>query len=225
MTRIAAFWRSLVGKKTVMAITGVLLVLWIIGHLVGNLKIFLGADHFNAYAAWLRTVGEPFLVRGQLLWLVRAVMIVAIVLHIVASVQVSLASRRARPQRYAVKKNIETTYAARTMIWSGPLLLAYIVYHLMMFTFLTTGPGYSETDVYRNVVDAFQVPAIAAVYIVALVLLGMHLWHGAWSMVQTLGWSDSRRSALRRIAAPALAVLITAGYVSIPLAILAGWVS
>jgi len=111
------------------------------------------------------------------------------------------------------------------MIWSGPILLAYIVYHLMMFTFLTTGPGYSETDVYRNVVEAFQVPAISVVYILALLLLGMHLWHGAWSMVQTLGWADSRRGALRRIAAPALAVLITAGYIAIPLAVLAGWVS
>jgi succinate dehydrogenase cytochrome b subunit len=216
------FYRSLVGKKVVMAVTGVILVLFIIGHLIGNLKIFLGAEHFNAYAAWLRTVGEPALLRGQFLWIARIILIVAVVLHIVAAIQVSYASKRARPRGYTSKKEIETTYAARTMIWSGPLLLAYVIYHLMMFTFLTTGPGYSDTDVYRNVVMAFDVPAISAVYIVAMILLGMHLWHGAWSMLQTLGLPDSRRDLLRRVAAPAFAVLVTAGYIAIPLAVLAG---
>jgi succinate dehydrogenase cytochrome b subunit len=216
------FYRSLVGKKVVMAVTGVILVLFIIGHLIGNLKIFLGAEHFNAYAAWLRTVGEPALLRGQFLWIARIILIVAVVLHIVAAIQVSYASKRARPRGYTNKKEIETTYAARTMIWSGPLLLAYVIYHLMMFTFLTTGPGYSDTDVYRNVVMAFRVPTISAVYIVAMILLGMHLWHGAWSMLQTLGLPDSRRDLLRRVAAPAFAVLVTAGYIAIPLAVLAG---
>jgi succinate dehydrogenase cytochrome b subunit len=222
MAGVVTFYRSLVGKKVVMAVTGVILVLFIIGHLIGNLKIFLGADHFNAYAAWLRTVGEPALARGQLLWMVRIVLIAAAVLHIGAAVQVSLASKRARPRDYTSKKDIETTYAARTMIWSGPLLFVYVIYHLMMFTFLTTGPGYSDTDVYHNVVLAFREPAISAVYIAAMILLGMHLWHGAWSMLQTLGLADSRRDVLRRAVAPAFAVLVTAGYIAIPLAVLAG---
>jgi len=158
MSELRDFWKSLVGKKQVMAVTGVILTLFIIGHLVGNLLVFAGPGPYNDYSHFLK--------HGiiEILWIVRLVLLVSLVLHVVASIQVSLASRRARPIGYAVKKNIETTYAARTMIWSGPLLFVYVVYHLMMFTFLTTGPGYSPTDVYRNVVLSFRDPAISAVY-------------------------------------------------------------
>jgi succinate dehydrogenase / fumarate reductase cytochrome b subunit len=172
----------------------------------------------NAYAAFLKRTGE-------VLWAVRAVLLVALVLHIVAAVQVSLASKQARPIPYAVKKNVETGYAARTMLWSGPLIFAYVVYHLAMFTFLATGPGYSPTDVYRNEVLAFRVPAISAVYVLAIVFLGMHLYHGAWSMLHTLGASNPRYRVLRRRVAPAVAIAITAGYIAIPVAVLAGLIS
>jgi len=218
MGRVGTFYRSLVGKKVIMAVTGVLLLLWIVGHLLGNLQIFEGPERLNAYAAFLKKTGE-------IIWAVRVVMLVALVLHIVASIQVSLAAKRARPIGYAVKKSIETSYAARTMIWSGPLIFLYIVYHLMMFTFLTTGPGYSPTDVYRNEVLAFRVPAISAVYIVAIFFLGLHLYHGAWSMLHTLGASNPRYRVLRRTVAPAVAIAITLGYIAIPVAVLAGLVS
>lgn len=218
MGRVGTFYRSLVGKKVIMAVTGVLLLLWIAGHLLGNLQIFEGPERLNAYAAFLKKTGE-------IIWAVRVVMLVALVLHIVASIQVSLAAKRARPIGYAVKKSIETSYAARTMIWSGPLIFLYIVYHLMMFTFLTTGPGYSPTDVYRNEVLAFRVPAISAVYIVAIFFLGLHLYHGAWSMLHTLGASNPRYRVLRRTVAPAVAIAITLGYIAIPVAVLAGLVS
>lgn len=218
MGRVGTFYRSLVGKKVIMAVTGVLLLLWIVGHLLGNLQIFEGPERLNAYAAFLKKTGE-------IIWAVRVVMLAALVLHIVASIQVSLAAKRARPIGYAVKKSIETSYAARTMIWSGPLVFLYIVYHLMMFTFLTTGPGYSPTDVYRNEVLAFRVPAISAVYIVAIFFLGLHLYHGAWSMLHTLGASNPRYRVLRRTAAPIVAIAITLGYIAIPVAVLAGLVS
>jgi succinate dehydrogenase / fumarate reductase cytochrome b subunit len=201
-----------------MAVTGVILFLFVVGHLLGNLQIFAGPERLNAYAAFLKRTGE-------VLWAVRAVLLVALVLHIVAAVQVSLASKRARPIPYAVKKNVETGYAARTMLWSGPLIFVYVVYHLAMFTFLATGPGYSPTDVYRNEVLAFRVPAISAVYVLAIVFLGMHLYHGAWSMLHTLGASNPRYRVLRRRVAPAVAIAITAGYIAIPVAVLTGFIS
>lgn len=219
MSELRDFWKSLVGKKQVMAVTGVILTLFIIGHLVGNLLVFAGPGPYNDYSHFLK--------HGiiEILWIVRLVLLVSLVLHVVASIQVSLASRRARPVGYAVKRNIETTYAARTMIWSGPLLFVYVVYHLMMFTFLTTGPGYSPTDVYRNVVLSFRDPAISAVYAVAMILLGMHLYHGAWSMLQTLGAGSPKYHPLRRAAAPVFAAAITAAYILIPAAVMLGWVS
>jgi succinate dehydrogenase / fumarate reductase cytochrome b subunit len=218
MGRIRAFWRSLVGKKVVMAVTGVILLLYIVGHLLGNLQIFEGPERLNTYAAFLKSTGE-------LLWAVRIVLLLSLVLHIIASIQVSLASKRARPSDYEVKKSIETSYAARTMIWSGPLIFLYVVYHLAMFTFLVTGPGYSPTDVYRNEVQAFQVPAISLFYVVAIVFLGMHLYHGAWSMLHTLGASNPRYRVLRMTIAPIVAIAITVGYIAIPIAVLMGFIS
>jgi succinate dehydrogenase / fumarate reductase cytochrome b subunit len=218
MGRLTAFYSTLVGKKIIMAVSGVILFLFVVGHLLGNLQIFEGPERLNAYSAFLKKTGE-------ILWVVRLVLLAALVLHVVASVQVSLASRRARPVAYAVKKSIETSYAARTMIWSGPLIFLYVVYHLAMFTFLVTGPGYSPTDVYRNEVLAFRVPAISAVYVVAILFLGLHLYHGAWSMLHTLGASNPRYRVLRRTVAPVVAIAITAGYIAIPVAVLTGLVS
>lgn len=213
--RFAAFYSATVGKKAVMAVSGVVLLAFVVGHLAGNLQIFLGAAKLNDYAALLRRTPE-------LLWLARTGLLVALLAHVIASVQLVLVNRRARPIPYVVKCDIETTYAARTMAISGPLVLLYVIYHLAMFTFLVTGPGYSHTDVYRNVVSAFQSPAISGVYIVAMLLLGLHLYHGAWSMLHTLGISSPHYRRLRQIMAPAFAIAVTAGYVSIPLAVLAG---
>ena len=215
--RLAAFYLATVGKKLVMAVSGVVLFLFVIAHLAGNLQIFLGAEKFNDYAALLRRMPE-------LLWLARIGLLAALVVHVAASMQLVLANRRARPVRYAVKRNIETNCAARTMAVSGPLVLLYVIYHLAMFTFLATGPGYSHSDVYRNVVLAFRAPMISGIYIAAMLLLGTHLYHGAWSMLHTLGISSPRYRWLRRGLAPAVAVVITAGYISIPLAVLAGFV-
>lgn len=213
--RLAAFYRTTVGKKLVMAVSGVVLLAFVIAHLAGNLQIFLGADKLNAYAALLR--GTP-----ELLWPARLGLLLALAVHVVASAQIVRANRRARPVRYVVKRDIETTYAARMMAISGPLILLYVLYHLAMFTFLITGPGYSPSDVYRNVVLAFQAPAISAIYILAMLLLGLHLYHGVWSMLHTLGVSSPRYDRLRRGLAPVVAMAIMSGYISIPIAVLAG---
>lgn len=213
--RLAAFYRTTVGKKVVMALSGAVLLVFVITHLAGNLQIFLGAEKLNRYALFLRGIPE-------LLWLARVGLLVALVVHVIASVQLVLANRRARPTRYAVKRDIETNYAARTMAISGPLILLYVIYHLAMFTFLVTGPGYSHSDVYRNVVLAFQLPLISGIYIAAMLLLGLHLYHGVWSMLHTLGISNPHYRRLRRGLAPVIAIAITAGYISIPLAVLAG---
>jgi len=213
--RFGAFYRTTVGKKVVLAVSGLMLLVFVVGHLAGNLQIFLGAETLNAYAASLRRTPE-------LLWPARIGLLAALVLHVVSSAQLVIANRRARPTPYAVKRDIETNYAARTMAISGPLVLLYVIYHLAMFTFLATGPGYSHTDVYRNVVQAFQSPIVSAVYIATMLLLGLHLYHGIWSMLHTLGISSPHYRWLRRRLAPVVAVVITAGYISIPLAVLTG---
>jgi succinate dehydrogenase / fumarate reductase, cytochrome b subunit len=204
-----------VAKKAVLALTGAVLFLFVLFHLLGNLILFGGREAFNHYAKLLRALPEA-------LWAARAVLPVAVILHILCAVQVTITNWTARPVGYAERREVETNYAARTMIISGPLLLLYVVYHLMMFTFLTTGPGYSRTDVYGNVIAAFQVRTISAVYVVAMLMLGFHLYHGIWSALHTLGVSNPRYQRLRRILAPVAACLITAGYIAIPIAVLIG---
>jgi succinate dehydrogenase / fumarate reductase, cytochrome b subunit len=212
MAILTDFYRSLVGKKIVMAVTGAFLLFFVLLHLLGDLLIFLGAGEMNSYAAFLKSTGE-------LLWILRLVLLVSLVFHILVGIQLTVANLWARPIPYLVRNNLETNLATRTMIFSGPLILVYVIYHLMMFTFLTTGPGYSETDVYSNTVQAFQVPAISAVYMAAMLVLGFHLFHGVWSMFQTFGvqWSRARRGL-----AWGVTTVIVLGYVSIPLLVLLG---
>ena len=215
MARAISFYGTTVGKKVTMAVTGGILFLFLCGHMLGNLQIFMGPERINAYAAFLKSTGE-------LLWAARLVLATALVLHILAAVQITLANWRARPQGYAVKKDVETGYAARTMIVSGPLIFLYVIYHLMMFTLLTTDRTYSYTDVYGNVVKAFQNPAISAVYILAMLVLGFHLFHGVWSMLQTLGINHPKLNRMRRVVSSTLAAIITAGYIAIPVSVLLG---
>jgi len=215
MTRMILFWRTNVGSKVVLAATGAVLFLFLVGHMLGNLQIFEGSERLNAYAAFLKSTGE-------LLWGVRVMLLVAVTLHIATAAKVTLANWRARPHGYACKRDVETSYAARTMIITGPLVFLYVVYHLMMFTLLTTGPGYSPTNVYANVVAAFRMPIVSGIYIVAMLILGTHLYHGIWSMLQTVGVSNPRYRWLRRTVAPVAALAIAAGYIAVPVAVLVG---
>lgn len=213
---------SSISKKTVMAVTGLLLVGFVIMHLLGNLTIYLGPETLNAYAAKLRGL-------GPLVWMARAGLIVAVLLHIVSSVLVSIENRRARPIGYRIQRSLQTTYSARTMMVSGLLLAAFIVYHLLHFTFLVTNPDIAHlTDaqgrhhVYAMVVLSFRQMPIAAAYIVAMGCLTMHLSHGIASFFQTLGLTtETLMPQLARIS-HLVAFAIFLGYMSIPLAVLLG---
>lgn len=214
--------RSLIGQKAIMAVTGVILYLFVIGHLLGNLKIFEGPAAFNAYAEGLRTVGAPFFGRGWLLWGVRIVLLVAVIAHIWAAIATTRASWWARPVGYRLLETVETTYAARTMRWGGLLIFLYVVYHLLDLTFGRVNPSFVPGDVYHNVLASMQVWPVAIAYIAAMVVLGLHLYHGTWSALQTLGLNRPPTDGWRRGTAAALAVLVAGLYISIPVAVLAG---
>jgi len=214
--------RSLVGKKVIMAVTGVILFLFVVGHLAGNLKVFQGPEHFNAYAEGLRTMGAPFFARGQLLWAVRIVLLVAVLLHIWAAIGVTRASWAARPIGYHGLTPTETTYAARTMRWGGVIIFLYVIYHLLDLTFGAANPSFVPGDVYHNLVASFARWPVSVVYIGAVIVVGLHIDHGLWSAFQTLGLNRPPTFRWRRGVAVAIALLITAGYVAIPVAVLAG---
>ena len=222
MSRVDALTHSLVGKKVLMAVTGAILVGFLVGHVYGNLKIFQGPDHFNAYAAGLRTLGMPVFGRSHLLWIMRVVLMASVTGHVWAAYAVTRASWQARPVAYRHLDLVATTYAARTMRWGGVIILLFVVYHLLDFTFGRVNPGFVPGDVYRNVVASFSIPAVAFFYILALLALGLHLYHGLWSACQTLGLNHPRYNHLRRGAAGTLTVLIIAGFISVPLAVLLG---
>ena len=214
------FWQSTNGKKVVMAVTGALMFLFVIGHLLGNLLVFAGPEKINAYANFLHF-------DESLLWIIRSVLIVAIILHIVATVQLGLRNKRARPVAYSRKEAINSSYASRTMYWSGPIVLAFIILHLLQFTAGTLHPEatFIQGDVYHNLVSGFQVWWVSAWYIFAIALLGLHLRHGLWSMLQSVGLSHSlRRERVLKRAALLVAVVIVLGYISIPISIMLGFV-
>lgn len=213
---------SLIGLKVVMAVTGLVMFLFLVAHLLGNLKVFEGAAAFNAYAEGLRTFGAPFFGRSQLLWGVRIVLIGSLVAHIVAAIAVTRASWAARPVGYHRLEPVETTYAARTMRWGGVIIALYVIYHLLDFTFGRVNPSFVPGDVYHNVLASFRVWPVSAAYGVALVVVGLHIYHGLWSAFQTLGVNRPPTVGWRRAVAGTIAALITVGYLSIPAAVLAG---
>lgn len=224
--RLLGFWRTVIGKKVVMAVTGIVLVGFVIAHMLGNLKIFSGPDEIDAYSRFLREVGSPALSYGQLLWFVRIVLLVCVTLHITAAIQLTRMSRAARPIRYTAKRDIETTFAARMMRWGGVLLAAFIVFHLLHLTggVVGFGPGqFMHLAVYQNVVAAFAVWPVAAFYIVSMGALCLHLDHGIWSMLQTLGWSTARNAATLKIISRVIAIAVFVGFTSVPLAVSTGW--
>jgi succinate dehydrogenase / fumarate reductase cytochrome b subunit len=202
-----------------MAITGAILFLFVIGHMIGNLQVFEGPEKLNAYGHFLHGIPE-------ILWAVRIGLLAAVVLHIWASVELAVRKTQARPVGYAKKDNVASSYASRTMYWSGPILLAFIIYHLLHLTAGVVHPGtdFVEGDVYHNVVSGFQVWWVSAWYILSMILLGLHIRHGAWSMFQSVGINHPRHTPILNKAAAVLAVVIVLGYISIPLSILVGLV-
>jgi succinate dehydrogenase / fumarate reductase cytochrome b subunit len=202
-----------------MAVTGAILVVFVIGHMVGNLTVYLGPEALNGYAVFLR----QFL-HGSALWIVRAVLLASVILHIWSATSLTLDSRRARPKGYRELRWKESTYASRTMRWGGVIILLFVIYHLLHFTFGTAHPSFVEGDVYHNFVTGFRSVPVSIVYIFAMLALGLHLRHGVWSMFQTLGVSHPRYIAMARAAAWVVAVVVVVGNVSFPIAVLTGLV-
>ncbi len=224
MRRLYAMARTTVGQKAVMAVTGIILFGFVLLHMLGNLKVFQGPAKLDAYAEWLREVGSPLLGHGQLLWIVRGVLIVATALHMWSALVLTRVSRAARPVGYRRLQPVESTYASRTMRWGGVLIALFVAYHLLHLTFGTLHPDFRTGSVYHNMVAGFRVWPVSAFYIVAMVALSLHLFHGLWSLFQTLGWNHPKYNRYRRAFAMVFALVIGAGNISMPVAILLGFV-
>ncbi len=214
-----------IGKKVIMATSGVVLFGFVIGHMLGNLQVYLGRAAFNAYAEFLHST-------PSLLWGTRVVLLLAVTAHVVTAVQLARLNQSARPRSYQVKKNATTSYAARTMLWSGPILFIYLVYHIAHLTLgYSAGLGYEHTvdprgmpDAFTHVVTSFKVPWCTGIYVVAMIMLGLHLYHGAWSLFQSLGLNHRRYNETLRSAASAIALATVAGFLAVPIGVFMGWV-
>jgi succinate dehydrogenase / fumarate reductase, cytochrome b subunit len=216
MSAVARFWRSTIGKKIVMAVTGLIGVGFVIGHMAGNLQVFLGPEKFNAYAAFLKSL-------GGLLWLARAILLAAVILHVIAAVQLSRGRGVARPVAYRKGQKEVSTVASRTIRWGGALLFFFIVFHILHFTTLDIFPDYSHTDAYGNVIKGFSKPWVVILYVVAMLALGLHLFHGAWSSFRTLGASPSSDQPLKRRIALLVALVVWLGFTVVPLGVYFGY--
>ena len=217
-----AFYQSSIGKKIIVAVTGLYLIFFVIGHLLGNLEIYLGQDRLNAYAQLLQELG-PFL------WAERIILILAVIIHIVATIQLAVENRAAKPKKYAKSAHQASTLASRTMIYTGLLVICFVVYHLLQFTLMWTNPEYrnlhdelNRHDVYRMVILGFRQPLISLFYAAAIFFLAAHLSHGFASVTQTLGINNRRIGGFISNGGRWLSWLIFAGYVSIPVTILLG---
>jgi succinate dehydrogenase / fumarate reductase cytochrome b subunit len=206
--------QTTIGKKVVMALSGAIIVGFTIGHFLGNLNLYLGPEAMNGYAEFLHSL-------PALVWGTRFLLLFAFAAHIASAYSLWSRNRQARGSRYKLRKDQATDYAARTMYWTGPILLLYLVYHLLHFTILPAHPG----DVYRNVVEGFQNPLISGVYIAGNIALGLHIFHGIFSAFQTLGANHPRYNRYRRDVAIAISAAITIGNLSFPISVLTGIVS
>ncbi|MCU0304269.1 MAG: succinate dehydrogenase cytochrome b subunit [Thermoanaerobaculales bacterium] len=215
MNLTQGLYSSTIGKKILMAVTGIILFGFVVGHMLGNLQLYLGAEQLNAYADKLQSL-------GPLLWVIRAGLAFCVGVHVVAAVQLWLRNRASRPVRYRLFRPPEVDYAARTMMWSGPIILLFILYHLGHLTVGCLHHDFIRGDVYHNVVTTFRIWWVAGFYMLANLLLAVHLYHGLWSLFQTFGWDHPLFGRARRWIAIGFAVLIGAGNVSLPLAVLAG---
>ena len=222
MNSLTSFSLSSVGRKWIVALTGLAMVAFLVGHLVGNLQVFLPPEHINKYAAFLKSIGE-------LLWGVRIGLLAAVVLHVVFTIQLAIENRAARPQKYAKRTSVQAKLSTRTMVWSGSYLFCFIVVHLMHFTVQTIHPQYRQwvddegrSDVYRMMIVGFGDPIMAGFYIVGMLLLCAHLSHGIGSIPQTLGFRTKNAAALLTSGGRILALFLAIGFISIPLAVLFG---
>jgi succinate dehydrogenase / fumarate reductase cytochrome b subunit len=215
MYALSRFWQSTIGKKIVMAVTGIIGILFVLGHMSGNLLMFKGQGAMHDYALLLRT-------SMPLLWAIRLGLLGAVILHAVAAYQLTMISRAARPHGYAQRRPQVTTFAAKTIRWGGVLLLVFIVFHILHMTLGTVHPQFTHLDPYNNVRIGLAHPAVAAFYMLAMGALGLHLFHGTWAAVRTLGAARPSAQPLKRRLALVVAIVVAGGFIAIPVASLAG---
>jgi succinate dehydrogenase / fumarate reductase cytochrome b subunit len=222
---VRTFYHSSIGKKMIVAVTGVILILFVVGHLLGNLQIFLGPEWINGYSEHLRAL-------GALLWMVRILLLVTVVVHIYVTIQLAIENRRARPTSYKGKNHVKATFASRHMTMSGLIVLAFIVYHLAHFTVRVTDRRFAllkadplnHYDVYSMMVYGFQNIYVSAFYLLGLFLLALHLSHGSSSFFQSLGLNNKRLTPRLAFVGRVFAWALFVGYTSIPVAILLGFI-
>jgi succinate dehydrogenase / fumarate reductase cytochrome b subunit len=226
MAAALSLYRSTIGKKAIMAITGVVLYGFVIIHMIGNLKIFEGAEGFNHYSHFLRVVGEPALPAGTILWLIRIVLLVSLVLHVTAAIQLTRIDTAGRPQAYKKVRRKQASFASLTLRYGGAAIFFFVVYHLMHFTIGSVHPNFIEGNPYNNVVVGFAgQPVIVAVYLLAVAALGMHLYHGVWSALQTLGLNNRNNDRLFRGVAVLSGLGLFAGFATVPILVLLGMIA
>lgn len=222
MSWIIGFYRSSIGKKAVMAVTGVFLFGWIFLHMLGNLKVYLGPEHYNTYAKFLITMGSPLLPEKGALIIVRTLLIVAVFLHMLSAIQLSIMSKKARPIDYRDRDYPAADYASRTMLWGGIIIFLFVFYHLGHLTFGSFHPDFVEGDPYHNFVSGFQVWWASAIYIVANLALGLHLYHGLWSMFNSLGLQHEKFNPWKRVFSTTFAAVVALANISFPVMVLVG---
>jgi len=216
MNRLGLLWSSSVGKKVVMAVTGIIWVAYLVTHVLANLLVFQGPGRLNAYSAFLHGTGGA-------LWGPRLVLIAALVVHVIAAAQLAGRGQEARPAGYAAgRKHQTSTLAARTIRWGGALILLFLVYHVLHFTVGTAHPNFVEGNPYQNVITGFRNPVVVVLYLVAMAGVGLHLYHGVWSSGRSVGMSPPSPRPLRRSLALVLALLVWLGFSIIPIAVFAG---
>ncbi|MET9665118.1 succinate dehydrogenase [Streptomyces sp. NPDC006475] len=218
------FWGSTIGKKTVMAVSGLIMLGYLVAHVLGNLKVFFGPGEFNGYAHWLRTLGEPLLHYEWALWGVRLLLVAAVVAHAVSAYQLSRRDIKARPDHY-VHRRKRASYATRTMRWGGIIVALFIVWHLLDLTTLTVNEHAQPGHPYENVVATFSTWYGNVIYIVAMLAVGLHIRHGFWSAAQTLGVGNAARDRALKTVAGGLALVLTAGFIAVPVGVMTGVVN
>ena len=217
-------WGSSVGKKSVMAVTGVIFLLFVIAHMIGNLKIFWGEATFNAYSEHLRTLGADIFGYGGVLWIIRVVLIGSVVLHMWAAFSLWYKAKRARPVGYQHRGKLQGSYAARTMRWGGVILALFIVWHILDLTLGAVNPLPGDAGAYEKLVASFDRPVVTIFYILAMLALGLHIRHGMWSAMQTLGGNSAARQNSLKALSFAVAGVVTVGFVIIPISVMTGLV-
>jgi succinate dehydrogenase / fumarate reductase, cytochrome b subunit len=219
MAKTLTLYQTTIGKKVAMALSGIVLIGFVLVHLLGNLQVYMGPEQLNAYGKFLHS-------KPALIWAFRLIMLAAVLVHVVSAVSLVIQGYQARPRGYVREKAVASTYASRTMKWGGLLLVMFVIYHLLHFTVGTVHPtaaNFDSTQVYANFIIGFQSPIVSGFYIIAMCFLALHLYHGIWSLFQTLGLSNERRSQRLRQVAAAITAVVFLGNVSFPISVLAGF--